>query len=156
MAVLRKRNRREDQIFVEGNIPMEYLYTVGPTLEPFFRKLKDKGEFHGVKCGRCGTVYVPPSLFCEACFEKMTKNVKLPSKGILESYTVAHYDHLGEPLSKPEIWGLIRLDGADTPFVHRILGDPKNVELGCQVKVKLKAKAKRTGSMNDIDGFVPA
>ena len=43
MAMLNKRTRREDQIFVEGNIPMEYLYTVGPTLEPFFKKLKDKG-----------------------------------------------------------------------------------------------------------------
>ncbi len=155
MAVLKKRTRREEQIFVEGNIPMEYVYTVGPTLEPFFKKLKDKGEFHGAKCEKCSTVYVPPSHFCEPCFEKITKNVKLSSRGILDSYTIAHYDSLGEGLKKPEIWGLIRLNGSDTPFVHRILAEPGKIEVGCQVKAKLKAKSKRTGSMNDIEGFVP-
>jgi uncharacterized OB-fold protein len=155
MAVLRKHTRREEQIFVEGDIPMEYVYTVGPTLEPFLIKLKNKGEFHGAKCDSCGTVYVPPSHFCEACFVKMTKSVKLQSRGVLESFTIAHFDSLGESLKKPEIWGLIRLNGADTPFIHRILAAPEKVALGCTVKVKLKAKGSRKGSMNDIEGFVP-
>lgn len=156
MAVMRKRTRREDQMFVEGSVPMEYLYTVGPTLEPFFKALRDKGEFHGVKCDKCGRTYIPPALFCEVCFERMEKRVKLPTHGTLECFTVAHHDSMGTVLKKPEIWGLVQLKGADTPFIHRILGDPKELKVGLLLKAKFRKKKERTGSMNDIEGFLPA
>lgn len=156
MALIGRRRRREEQMFVEGSIPMEYLYTVGPTLEPFFFALKEKGDLYGTRCGTCDIVYFPPVGFCEVCFERVGERVGLPSHGHLESYTVAYRDRHGKPMEKPVVWGLILLDDSDTPFVHRVLAGPAEVEVGASVKAKLRAKSKRTGSMNDIEGFVLA
>lgn len=160
MGITGRRARREEQVFVSGTIPMEYVYTAGAALEPFFRDLRDKGELWGTECQICEIVYFPPTHFCEMCFERIDKRVKLPEHGTLESFTTAHYDHLGRKLEEPVTWGLIKLEGTHTTFVHRLLGYEKDFslprdELGIRVKAKLKPKGKRTGSMDDIEGFYP-
>ncbi|MEW5937237.1 MAG: Zn-ribbon domain-containing OB-fold protein [Candidatus Thermoplasmatota archaeon] len=153
VAVIGRRARREEQVFVSGKIPMEYMYTAGAALDPFFKGLKDRGELYGTQCQSCGTRYFPPVHFCEICFERIEKKVEVPGHGALASFTIAHHDHLGRPLEKPEIWGLIWLDGTDTPFIHRVIGDPMEIEIGAAVMATLKPKEKRAGALDDIEGF---
>ena len=41
--------------------------------------------------------------------------------GEVESFTVAHVDVDDRQLDPPVTWGLVRLDGADTVLLHRLL-----------------------------------
>jgi uncharacterized OB-fold protein len=59
----------------------------------------------------------------------------------------------GEPLEKPETVGLISF--GDRGLVHRIDADPDELYIGMPMKAVLKPKAKREGSILDIEGFRP-
>ena len=63
----------------------------------------------------------------------------------------------GKPLKKPELVGLINLDGATTSFVHRLGGiEAEDLVIGLRVTAELKPKSKRKGSVTDILHFKPA
>ncbi|MFB0509571.1 MAG: Zn-ribbon domain-containing OB-fold protein [bacterium] len=137
-----------------GDLPVESLYTMGITGEKFFRTLKDKGKIIGSRCDKCDYVYVPPKMYCERCFEKLDKTVIVGLVGTLNSFTYVYIDVDGNPLPKPEIVGLINLDGASTNLMHR-LGECKMDDLciGMRVEAVLKPAKLRAGSINDIKYF---
>ena len=59
-------------------------------------------------------------------------------------------------LDVPVTYGLVRLDGADTVFLHVVLdaGD-EPLEIGERVQAVLKPEADRTASILDVEGFRP-
>jgi uncharacterized OB-fold protein len=61
----------------------------------------------------------------------------------------------GEELVTPVAVGLIRLDGADTCLVHRVVGDPTGLSVGMAVKAVLKDPGGRSGSLDDVEHFQP-
>ena len=138
-----------------GEIPIESLYTVGRGGQIFFKALKERGELIGTRCKACAQVYVPARRFCERCFAELTEEVKVGPEGILKSFTFCFADHDRRPLERPLPLALVNLDGATTLFLHRLLGvsDPSQVHIGSRVRVVLKPKTKRTGSILDIEGF---
>ncbi|MEO0115203.1 MAG: Zn-ribbon domain-containing OB-fold protein [candidate division WOR-3 bacterium] len=140
-----------------GELPVESLYTMGIAGEKFFRTLKDKGKIIGVRCENCDYVYVPPKMYCERCFAKLDKMVDVGLTGTLTSFTLVYVDVDGNPLPKPEIVGLIQLDGASTNLMHR-LGECEIDELCIDMRVEavLKPATQRTGSINDIKYFKPS
>jgi uncharacterized OB-fold protein len=139
-----------------GDLPVESLYTMGIVGEKFFRTLKDKGKITGSKCENCDYVYVPPKMYCERCFEKLDKTVFVGLVGTLNSFTLVYIDVDGNPLPKPEIVGLINLDGASTNLMHR-LGefDITDLWIGMRVEAVLKPAKLSTRSINDIKYFKP-
>ena len=155
MTIKEKITRPEDFKYIYGDFPVEYLYTAGTALEPFFKVIKDKGKFTGTRCEACGTTYVPPTTFCERCFTRLSKTVNISNEGIVESFTISHLDVDGNRLSKPEVWGLVILNGASTSLIHRLLCEPENASIGMKVTAKFKPKNKRVGGIEDIEGFTP-
>jgi uncharacterized OB-fold protein len=140
--------------YIYGDFPVEYLYTAGEALEPFFKTIKEKGRFTGVRCDGCGFTYVPPTIFCERCFQRINDTVTVENSGIIESFTISFLDVDGNCLDEPVIWGLIRLHGATTTMFHRLLCDPDELDLGLEVIAKFKPKNKRIGGIDDIEGFI--
>jgi len=140
-----------------GELPVESLYTMGIAGEKFFRTLKDKGKIIGAHCEKCDYVYVPPKMYCERCFEKLDKMVNIGLTGTLTSFTFVYVDVDGNPLPKPEMVGLINLDGASTNLMHR-LGECEMDDLCIDMRVEavLKPAKQRTGSINDIKYFKPS
>lgn len=124
-----------------GKIPVTNLYTAGIAGEAFLRALKERGEILGSPCGACGIVYVPARLFCERCFAELKEQRPVGPEGVVESFTVC-----GDQTAL-----LVRLDGAGTLLMHRLLGTP--VAIGARVRAELLPRAKRTGSILDIRGF---
>ena len=57
----------------------------------------------------------------------------------------------GEPLEEPATLGLIKLDGADTVVMHRVLDGGRPLEIGTRVEAVLNPE--RTGSILDVEGF---
>ncbi len=138
-----------------GGIPLQSLYTAGLGGQVFFKALKERGEIVGTRCQACKQVYVPARAFCERCFAELTDQVKVKPEGTLTSFTFSHYDRDGRRMEKPDALGLVRLEGATTVLLHRLLkvSDPGKVSIGARVRAVIKPKAKRTGSILDIEGF---
>lgn len=152
--MLEKVSRPGDVRRWPGSIPVGHRYTPGRAGEVFLTALRDGGVLLGSRCSSCDLVYAPPRAFCERCFAELATDVEVGPGGELVSFTVTFVDVDGSPLEVPVVFGLVRLDGADTVFLHRVLdaGD-EPLEIGERVEVVLKPDAERTGSIVDIDGF---
>jgi uncharacterized OB-fold protein len=123
------------------NIPIESQYTVGIAGEKFFRELKDQGVIMGTVCPNCNLTYLPPVMYCERT---------------VYTYTVLGVSLDGDPLEKPEILALVKMEGVHGGLVHR-LGEvePDEVEIGMAVEAVLKPARQRRGSILDIEFFKP-
>lgn len=155
MGIVRKVEKAENVKIVKGDFPVKYKYTMPAHHERFFQALKEKGAFTGARCEKCGTVYVPPVWFCEKCFVRVVEAVDLKDVGTLQAFTVAHEGPDGQALEAPVVYGIVRLRGASTVILHKVLADPKKLKAGAKVKPQLKPQNKRKGSITDIEGFVP-
>jgi len=138
-----------------GEIPIRSSYTAGVGGQIFFEALKERGELVGTRCAACNQVYLPARQFCERCFAELTERVKVRPEGIIRSFTFCAIDHDGRDLVEPLVLALVQLEGSTTTFLHRLLKvrQPSQVSIGGRVKVMIKPKAKRTGSILDIEGF---
>jgi uncharacterized OB-fold protein len=138
-----------------GEIPIRSVYTPGLGGQIFFEALKSKGQLVGTRCDSCTQVYFPARRFCERCFAELTELVEIKPEGIVKSFTFASMDHDGNQLKPPTALALAQLEGATTLLLHRLLdvSDPTHVSIGSRVRVVIKPKAKRTGSILDIEGF---
>ena len=56
-----------------------------------------------------------------------------------------------QPFDGPFGWALIKLDGADTGFLHVVDGPKEKLATGARVKARWKAE--REGHINDIEAF---
>jgi len=139
-----------------GHMETDYVYTLGIAGEKFFIEIKENGRILGAKCKRCGNIFVPPRLYCEKCFDKLTEWVNLGTKGTVYTFTVAHIDINGAKLKEPAIYALIKFDDAEGGLVHK-LGEikPNEVEVGMRVEAVFKPQTERTGNINDIKYFKP-
>ncbi|MGC9148386.1 MAG: Zn-ribbon domain-containing OB-fold protein [Sulfolobales archaeon] len=135
------------------NIEMEinaYHYTAGPLGTKWLDALKD-GKLKAARCSRCGTIYIPPKIYCPKCYSEATDLVEINDTGYIESYAIIYRDNQGRKLEKPEIIALIRFPGVYGGLIHRVNIDPKEIKIG--IKVKPVFRKERRGSINDIEYF---
>ena len=152
-----ERITQPDEIrYWPGDMPVEHRYTPGVAGEVFFTALRDRGVILGSRCERCSYTYVPARLFCERCFAELAADTEVGPQGALVSFTIAFVGLEGDPLEEPELYGLVRLDGADAVLLHRVLdaGD-EPLEIGERVELVVRRPSDRVGSISDIEGFRP-
>jgi uncharacterized OB-fold protein len=138
---------------VAGDLPVRFRYTPGIGVTAFLEALRDRGVLLGSRCSSCELTYLPARLFCERCFAELTADTECGPDGTLESFTVAHVGLDGEPLPEPVTYALVKLDGADTVIVHRLIGADAP---GIGMRVRTVIRERRTASIDDIEGFTPS
>ena len=139
---------------IPGELSVSFRYTPGVGNTAFFEALRDRGVFLGSRCEICGVTYLPARIFCERCLAELEPNAEYGPEGELISWTIARVDVDDHDLERPVAYGLVRLDGADTVLLHRLIdleGDPA---IGMRVRAVLASH--REGSILDVDGFAPA
>jgi uncharacterized protein len=139
---------------IPGELSVSFRYTPGVGNTAFFEALRDRGEFLGSRCETCAVTYLPARVFCERCLGELEPAVACGPEGVLTSWTVARVDVDDGPLDEPVFYGLVRLDGADTVFLHRLVDLEADPEIGMRVRAVLAPI--RDGSIMDVDGFAPA
>jgi uncharacterized OB-fold protein len=138
---------------IPGELSVSFRYTPGVGNTAFFEALRDRGVFLGSRCENCGVTYVPARIFCERCLAELEPAAGCGPEGELISWTIARVDVDGAALDTSVTWGLVRLDGADTVLLHRLIeleGDP---EIGMRVRAVLVKEP--SGSIFDVEGFAP-
>ena len=138
----------------QSRINVPYSWWAGDTASRFFVALRDENKIMGTRCETCGKTFVPPRKTCPVCFEKIDNWVEVSSAGVVESFTVARRQLAAIARKVPVIFGLIRLDGADTAMVHYIDGvAPENLQIGMRVKACFNPHPQ--GQITDISHFKP-
>jgi uncharacterized OB-fold protein len=149
---------RKDQelLVMEGRIKVPYRWFAGEVGTRYLESLRDEGKFLGTRCSKCEKVYHIPRRNCPDCFEECSEWVELGSSGTLESYTIVrkHHPQLS-PLPLPYGYGIIKLEGADTGFLH-LLGEFDDQDLKVGITVEAVFSDAREGSVLDVKYFRPA
>ena len=136
----------------------DYLYSYGE-ISKFFREVKDNKQLHGTKCPQCGMVWCPPRGFCSHCYVA-TDWVPLTGKGTVIACTYCYFEATGEEqlphhFDLPFIMAIIKLDGADTGFLHTVRSkEAKMGEVKAGTRVKIVWREPRLGKVVDFY-FVP-
>ena len=134
-------------------IPINYHWSVGLFMDRFYEGLINQ-KIMGIKCPKCGKVYVPPRAVCGPCWQKLSDWKEISDQGVVENFTVAHVDIREKDLKEPRIIGLIRLEGADTCMPGEIKGvAPDKMKTG--LKVKAVWADERKGRVKDISHYAP-
>ena len=138
----------------DGTFPVGHRYTPGLAGEVFFSALRDRGVVLGSRCESCGITYAPARSFCERCFSELSADTEVGPGGELVSFTIVFRGIEGEALESPMTLGAVRLDGADTVLVHRVLeAGEEPLEIGRRMELVVAADGRRSGSITDIEGF---
>ncbi len=148
-------SRDVEPMVCRSQISVPYTWWAGDTASKFFISLRDEKKIMGAKCGQCGRVYIPPRKVCPLCFTENPEWVQVSDQGVLLSYTVARRQLASLPKKVPVIFGLIKLDGADTALLH-YLGQVELEKLRVGMRLKARFAAKRNGGIRDIAYFKPA
>ncbi len=152
---------------VEYRPRVRYRFSAGQAQTRFLEGLKE-GKILGVKCPRCGRVYVPPRAYCEYCYAATSEWVELPGTGVIHTAVISYISTFRERMEKPEIVGVVRLDAPGykedsyefAGLFHKLCGvteeDVKTGRaIGMKVKPRWRPPEERVGDVNDIECFEP-
>lgn len=148
---------KEDSFIVDGKLALPYQYFAGRTGSRFLIALRDEKKIMGVRCERCGKVFVPPRSTCERCFDDLTDRwVDVGDSGVVTNYTVVRFQEPHQPIPPPYILALIKLDGADTPLTHIVKGiAASQMSIGLRVKAVFSKSKAPPSTIMAIDHFRP-
>ncbi|MEA1958063.1 MAG: Zn-ribbon domain-containing OB-fold protein [Chloroflexota bacterium] len=151
-------NKTAEPVVFSGHLKIPYKFEAGMTGTRFLKELRDNKRIMGLKCSKCNRVYVPPRSTCKECFSLIDEWVEVSNEGKLLTYTVLRTRRDAEDVilgrHLPVAYGIIKLDGADTGFVH-MLGEVDFDKLRVGMKVKAVFEEERTGNILDINYFKP-
>lgn len=125
-----------------SEISMPYTLTPGRAAGTFLAEVKNR-RITGSRFAS-GRVIAPAQDFSSVDGEEPTGFIAAPHSGVLTAFTRVNGD----------VIGLIRLDGCDNDFAHRILADLSDLSVGLRVKAEWADGIE--GSMLAIAGFRPA
>jgi hypothetical protein len=139
---------------IVGKMEVPYHNFAGALASNFFIQLRDKAKITGTKCSKCNKVYVPPKSVCGYCFSNLDSLVEVGTTGTLLTFTEVSYKEPVQPVNPPFVYGVVKLDGADTGMVH-FIGEVKLADIKIGMKVQAVFKDKREGNILDIKYFKP-
>ena len=128
----------------EGGVRIPFAYAAGAAASRFLVALRDEGQMLGSPCPACRRVLCPARSFCPRCGEETSEPRAVGPAGTVVSFT---------SLCGGEVMGLVRLDGADTAVLHRLLDGGVQWAIGARVRARLSRE--RQGRITDIEGFEP-
>jgi len=124
-----------EPVLVEGRIRIPYRWPAGKVAGRFLSVLRNEKRFEGLRCPQCRKVTVPPRPRCLACRVASEDRVTVGPQGTVTTWT----------RTPKGILALVRLDGADTAILHRLI-DVDQPHSGMRVSPVLE---------DDLVGFRP-
>lgn len=136
--------------FVVAGVNLNFSYAAGEAASRFLTALRDEQRIYGTRCPACARVLVPARSFCPRCFVDTTDWIEVGPMGTLVA--IASAPPPPRSPAPPLPIGLIRLDGADTNFVH-LLGETSIERVTPGMRVEAVFAQERSGSILDIAYF---
>jgi len=142
----------ESHWIVKQKIEIPFQYTPGPALLRFLEGLRD-GKLLAAGVQGEARKTIPPLSFCGRTWKPADEWVELPGTGVLESFAVVPHAMAELPEAGPRVvFGLVKLDGAETRLVHLLRG-AQHAELRVGARVRVLWNPARSAGIRDIAGF---
>jgi len=125
-----------------GTIRLTFRVAAGEVGSRFLAALRDHRTILAARCGGCGLCACPARPVCPRCGASVDELVDVGPAGTLEAWT---------QLPDRGAFACVRLDGADTAMVHRLIGDRELWRPGARVAALFAAE--RHGHIEDVVGF---
>jgi len=138
-----------------GVIKLPYTWQAGETASFYLTQLRDEKRLWGKRCPKCSRVLAPPRKVCPLCTVPTGAWVELTGQGTVDTFTIVHRPTNLHPLPAPFAYAIIRLDGADTGFLH-VLGEVAPAQVREGMRVQAVFARERKGLPTDIAYFKPA
>jgi uncharacterized OB-fold protein len=137
---------------VQATIQFPYKRSLGPVVGAFMTALTDR-RIIGIRSG--DRVIAPPLEWDPDTAEELAHDfVDVGPAGTVESWSWVASPTVQHPLDRPFAFALIRLDGADTSFLHAV--DAGSIDaMSTGMRVAPRWRAARIGHISDIEAFVP-
>jgi uncharacterized protein len=145
---------KEEILIKERYFDSIFSYDAGATRSRFLTELRDHQKILGIKCPGCHQVYVPPRAVCYKCFCDMSDFVEVAPTGTLTTFSIVYRAEPFYPVEPPFIYGIVKLDGADTGMAH-FINEVDLQEVSEGMRVQAVFKKERIGSILDIKYFKP-
>ncbi len=141
---------------VDQHIVAKCRYYVGKIGSQFYEKLKSENKITGVNCKTCDKVYWPPRATCGRCFAALSEAdlVEIGPEGTLETFTRIDYHEPVHPQKGPLVYGVIKLDGADSGIAH-LIDEVDYEKLACGMRMIPVFSDTPAGNILDIKYFKP-
>ncbi len=142
----------ETHWIVRQKIDIPFQYTPGAAIAQFLEALRNQKILAaGVQGEERKTV--PPLSFCGRTWKPAEEWVELRGTGVMESFAIVPHSMAELPEAGGRIvFGLVRLDGAETCLVHLIhVRNERDLRIGARVRVVWSKQG--TASIRDIAGF---
>lgn len=132
-------------------VAFDYTRSTGPVLGRFLTGLRD-ARVIGARTS--AGVVVPPPEYDPVTHDPVSDFVEVAPTGTVTSWSWVPEPVAGQPFDRPFAFALVRLDGADAPFLHALdVTSPDQVSTGMRVRVRWAEE--RVGAVTDIACFEP-
>ena len=151
-------SRTKGPIFTTSYAPkLRYAWDAGEAIGRYLAELRE-GRLVGRRCRECERVMIPPRMFCERCFRPTDEWVRLQDSGTINTFSLCYVSWDVRRLTQPEIPAVIEIDGASPGMgiLHMVRKvSPRKMRVGMRVKAVWKPRSARTGSVTDIEDWMP-
>lgn len=136
---------------------LRYAWSSGVATSKFLRGLR-KGEIWGRECDGCSRTLVPPRMYCEKCFRRTDRWIRLKDTGRVLTFSIAHVNFDASRRKHPILVAVIEIGGASPLMgILHLLGEvaPERVKVGMPVEAVWRPEKERKGAITDIRYFRP-
>ncbi|MCH8806471.1 MAG: Zn-ribbon domain-containing OB-fold protein [Planctomycetes bacterium] len=103
-----------------------------------WRQIPQRYRLEAGKCVKCGKLFYPPRLVCDACGGRAFEMAKLPNTGKVVTYTVIRVPPTEQADLAPYAVGLVELDNGVRLECQVVDCDFEQLEVGTPVKLEFR------------------
>ena len=104
----------------------------------YWREIPRRYRMEAGKCTKCGKVFFPARLICDACKTREFETVTLPDEGEIVSYTVIRTPPAGFDDEAPYAIGIVNLGGEVQVLTQIVDCEFDKLEIGGKVRVEFR------------------
>ena len=106
--------------------------------QKYWREIPRRYRLEAGKCRKCGKLFMPPRLICDACKSREFDTVRLPAAGSIYTYTVVRVPPSGFASQAPYVLAIVELDGGVKLTMQITDCNPEDVKIGSKVKLEFR------------------
>lgn len=108
------------------------------TTARYWREIPQRFRLEAAKCSKCGKVFFPPRLICDACKHREFEGINLSDEGEILSYTIIHTPPSNFSDEAPYAMAVVRLGGEANVLTQVVDCDFDDLKVGGKVRVEFR------------------
>lgn len=108
------------------------------TTARYWREAPQRFRLEAGKCKKCGKVFFPPRLVCDACKAREFETVNLSSEGEIVSYTIIRTPPSNFSDEAPYAIGIVKLGNEVKVLTQIVDCDFDDLKIGAKVRVEFR------------------